>query len=669
MEATTNRLELLRKQLQEWNDAYYRGEALVPDATYDKAYQELKALEIEAGVSSDITQKVGSNTKSDQALSPHWSPMLSLYTEVDSSVEGFKRFYDRVTRELGKEQVELVAQIKLDGLGLNFQYEQGMLKRVLTRYDGEMGEDVTRNLALFCHDGILGVPTEIPLELGSLVEIRGEGIMSIAAFNKLNELLEENNKTPKVNPRNAAAGLMRTKKLPEEYHGLMQFIPYALHPGEDATLVFDTELSKIDYLRKLQFSGGVVHTVPTGETGHRAFTAYEEQRFRYPYEIDGVVFKVNKISDQDKLGWRSREPRWAIAQKFVPTMVQTVLEGIDIQVGRTGKVTPVARVKPVFVGGTTVSNVTLHNVFDLRRRNVRVGDTVSVNRAGDVIPEICYRPHTEKRPFYRPNFRMPKKCPLCGCGIIRPKGDSNYFCSGKGKCQEQVIYSLLHYVGRDCMAIKGIGEETIRNLVGHGLIKSPVDFYTLDKDDYINKGGIAPANWPKIEAELGESLGQKDWRFVAGLGIKLVGIGSAKRLCRNIPLKELPNKTVEELLKVPDIGEDTANSIYQYFRENGNDRVFNYYFWALGAEFESTYQPEATGKFAGKVFAFSGSFKSPSREELKTLVEQHGGTVGGSPGKSTSYFVVGESPTAHKVEKAKSLSIPVITVQEFLGMI
>ena len=664
-----SRIKELRAQILVWNEAYYKGEPTVPDATYDKAFQELKALEAAEGLTSGVTKSVGTNVKSDQTLFPHWAPMLSLYTEVDSSSEGFHRFYDRLKRELNTRDIDLVVQVKLDGLGLNFQYEQGKLKRVLTRYNGEDGEDVTRNLKLFSKDGYDGIPLEIPLELGDKVEIRGEGIMPIASFQRLNEILEASKKPPKANPRNAAAGLMRTKRLQEEFHGLMSFIPYALYPDKDASRFFNTEFDKITYLKTLPFTEGPVKTNMAGENGYNAYKAFEEQRFRYAYELDGVVFKVNDLKQQETLGWRSREPRWAIAQKFVPTMVETVLEAIDIQVGRTGKITPVARVRPVEVGGTVVSNVTLHNVFDLRRRNVRVGDTVVVNRAGDVIPEICYRPAIDKRPVYRPNFHMPKWCPLCGTGVVRPKGESNYFCTGNERCQEQIVFRILHYVSRDCMAINGIGEETIRNLVRNGLLKSPIDLYELGREDYVLKGGLAPANWPKIEKELSDSLSQKDWRFVAGLGIKQVGIGGAKRLCKHIPVEKLPEQTLEALLKVPDVGLDTATSILEHFKTNGNDRVFAYFFWSLGARFQSTYQPEPLGKLAGNVFAFSGTFKSPSREELKAKVEEQGGSVGGSPGKSTSFFVIGDDPTAHKVEKAHKLGIPVITVTELLGLL
>lgn len=663
------RYNALVSRIKDLNTFYYLGEPEVSDPEYDGLFMEMKSLEKKLGLSEEQSQSniVGhvQGTFLEEHL--HRKPMLSLQTEVDSSVLGFKNFDNRVRRELSipnNGELEYISEVKFDGIGLNLQYNKGILSFMLSRGDGAIGEDVTHAISVFGDY----IKTDISKYYPFDIEIRGEGIMTLSDFKDLNTTLEQLGQKLMANPRNAASGTVRTFDLEKIKNRKLVFFPYSI--GNDAGPgLGNTHSEVMANLFKFGFSqfldGGYVSSTFGNENDvapYNFFLKMQKERENLGIEIDGIVHKVNRLDYQEKLGFRSREPRWAVAQKFPPATKLTTLYAIETQIGRTGKLTPVGKVMPVQVGGTVVSSATLHNVFDLRRRNVRVGDIITIQRAGDVIPEIAYRIKDKPRLFYSPNFHFPKICPSCGSPVKRLKGEVDYYCTGKNICKEQIIGSILHFADKKHMNIQGLGEATIRYLVEAGVLKSYIDIYTLSKGAYDVQGNLGPLMADKLYAAIEASKNNYAWQFLSGLGIKEIGVTYSKLLCKLHTLEALAGLGWPTIVITTGLGPSASKNLVGYFKSDNNYKIFYAFLVMFGKKFRYTDQ---IVKKHNLQIVFTGSFKNHNRDQLKNLVESGGGKASSSVSSKTNYVVIGDSPTQHKVDKANSLNIPVITIDEF----
>ncbi|MCW5610609.1 MAG: NAD-dependent DNA ligase LigA [Rubrivivax sp.] len=634
----------------------------IPDAEYDRLFQELQALEAEfpALLTPDSpTQRVLGQVLPGLAPVRHAVPMLSIRTETDTTAAGALAFDARVRRELAlapdDPPVRYAVELKFDGLAINLRYERGVLVQAATRGDGETGEDVTHNIRTI---------GQIPLRLlgetaaPPLLEVRGEVYMRRDDFERLNERQREKGGRTFINPRNTAAGAVRQldnraladKKLSFFAYGLGDVQGWVQPPTHSATL---------DALAAFGLPVSAERAVVAGAEGLVAFHArIAAQRDALPFDIDGVVYKVDEIALQQRLGFVTREPRWAVAHKYPAQEQATRLNGIEIQVGRTGKLTPVAKLEPVFVGGTTVSNATLHNVFELRRKGVRIGDRVIVRRAGDVIPEVVGRV-PEARPHYVPNFRMPRQCPVCGSAIVREKGGIDHRCSGGLFCAAQRKQALLHFAGRRAMDIEGLGDKLVDQLVDGGLIRTLPELYKLGVAKLSALERMADKSAANLVAALEKSKATTLARFVYALGIRQVGETTAKDLARHFgSLDRLIAASEDELLQVRDVGPVVARSIRTFFDQPHNVEVVEQ-LRAVGVhwpEHEAALGPQP---LAGRTLVLTGTLPTLSRDEAKALIEAAGGRVAGSVSKKTDYVVAG-AEAGSKLDKARELGVAVL---------
>ena len=674
------RMKELKEKLLLYNEAYYKDEPVVSDEEYDKLFLELRELESRS-MQEKLTDYVNSAGISKDPYSKHGIPMLSLHTEIDSTINGVVSFLRKVTETINKFVggcVQVEAQLKMDGLGLNLQYQDGHLTKILTRNDGEFGEDVTQCLQLFRG----AIPENIQTSKQGLKEIRGEAMLSNTEFRKLNDFLESNSLATRSNPRNAVAGLVRTKD-PYRYPEVkLDFFPYSYGLTQDEYgngeqdfigFVKDNGFEVPDWFR----SAFLTHVSlfndpekPPESLGLYDFfksTMEDRRQGKLNYLVDGVVYKLERFEDQKQMGFRSREPRWAVAQKFPPTSRATKLMAVTFGIGRTGKITPVGQIYPTDIDGVMVSKATLHNVFDIRKRNVRIGDEVTIYRSGDTIPEIGYRSHKEKRPRYLPNIRIPYSCPFCNSHLMRGKGEVNYYCTND-YCEEKVIMQLRYFVSRDVMDIAGLGDETIEKLVRNKIVKRFTDIYTLEESDLV-ACDVPAANIPKMLVSIQLSLSNDDWRFLLGLGIRLVGTVTAKSICRAVELREVPNLTYEKLVTIDDVDTKTARYIVDYFKIEGRRKEFEFVFWYLGSGFKSS-KRMSDGKLKDKKIVFSGSFPNEFRRDfLEEIVEREDGKISKEVTKDTFLFVVGENPTKRKIDKVTQLGVRVVTPREFLQLL
>jgi DNA ligase (NAD+) len=654
----------LRALLHHHAHRYYVLDAPeIPDAEYDRLFQELQALEAEypALLAPDSpTQRVLGQVRPGLTPVRHAVPMLSIRTETDTSAAGALAFDARVRRELGltaeDPPVRYAAELKFDGLAVNLRYEQGVLVLAATRGDGETGEDVTHNIRT-----IGQVPLRLIGDAAALppvLEVRGEVYMRRDDFERLNERQREKGARTYINPRNTAAGAVRQldsreladKKLSFYAYGLGEVRGWAQPPTHSATL---------DALQALGLPVCAERAVVAGAEGLVAFHArIAARRDALPFDIDGVVYKVDEIALQQRLGYATREPRWAVAHKYPAQEQATRLEGIEIQVGRTGKLTPVARLEPVFVGGTTVSKATLHNLFELRRKGVRIGDRVIVRRAGDVIPEVVGRV-PEARPHYVPNFRMPRQCPVCGSAVVRERGGVDHRCTGGLFCAAQRKQALLHFAGRRAMDIEGLGDKLVDQLVDSGLIRTLPELYTLGVAKLSALDRMADKSAANLVAALEKSKATTLARFVYALGIRHVGETTAKDLARHFgSLDRLMAASLDELLQVRDVGPVVARSIRTFFDQPHNVEVVEQ-LRAAGVhwpEHEAALGPQP---LAGRTLVLTGTLPTLGREEAKALIEAAGGRVAGSVSRKTDYVVAG-AEAGSKLDKARELGVPVL---------
>ena len=670
------RMLALREQLHHHAHQYYVLDApQVPDAEYDRLFQELQALEAAHPdwlTPDSPTQRVGGKPLEQFASVRHAVPMLSIRTETDTGSSGAQAFDARIRRELeltdDAPAVQYVAEPKFDGLAINLRYEHGVLIQATTRGDGESGEDVTQNIRT-----IGQIPLRISGQVPDVLEVRGEVYMRRDDFEALNEgqrqriAAGEKGEKTFVNPRNAAAGAVRQLDPAIAARRPLSFFAYGI--GEVSStgqggVRFTTHR---ELLQALELWGFPVSDLVDIRQGASELISYHQRigntRDQLPFDIDGVVYKVNSLALQQRLGFVSREPRWAVAHKYPAQEQITTVLGIDVQVGRTGKLTPVAKLAPVFVGGVTVTNATLHNEDEARRKDVRVGDTVIVRRAGDVIPEVVgvvlptgVHPNQERGPI----FTMPHTCPVCGSAAVREEGEADYRCTGGLFCSAQRKQAILHFAQRRAVEVEGLGDKLVEQLVDTGTIHTLPDLYRLGLTALANLDRMADKSAQNMVAALEKSKHTTLPRFLFGLGIRHVGESTAKELARHFgTLDAIMNASADTLLQVNDVGPVVALSIRTFFDQPHNVEVVEQ-LRACGITWPEG-EPASTGPkpLAGKTFVITGTLPTLGRDAAKNLIEAAGGKVSGSVSKKTNYLLAG-SEAGSKLDKAQDLGVAVI---------
>lgn len=660
--AVAERVALLRETLDRHNHAYYVLDApTVPDAEYDRLFAELQALESahpELLSPDSPTQRVGGAALPELSPVRHAVPMLSIRTETDTTAQGVRNFDARVRNALGltpdDPAVEYLGELKFDGLAISLRYEQGALVRAATRGDGETGEDVTHNIRTI---------RQIPLKLNgpapAVIEIRGEIYMRRSDFEALNQFQRAAGEKTFVNPRNAAAGAVRQLDPRIAAHRRLSFFAYGI--GEQSG--FASSGTQAGLLTALTAFGVPVcehRVVSSGPEGLITFHArIEALRNDLPYDIDGVVYKVNRIDLQRELGFVSREPRWAVAHKYPAQEEVTELIDIEIQVGRTGALTPVARLRPVFVGGATITNATLHNEDEIRRKGLLIGDQVIVRRAGDVIPEVV-APIIERRNGNERPFVMPDNCPVCGSHVVRGEDEAISRCSGGLFCPAQRKQALLHFAGRRAVDIDGLGDKLIEQLVDAAIVRTPADLYRLGIVKLANLARMGEKSASNLLAAIDRSRHTTLARFIFALGIRNVGETTAKDLARHFgSLDALMEADETALQQVNDVGPVVARSIVEFFAEAHNREVIEQ-LRACGLRWDECKptQPRSQG-LAGRTLVLTGTLPTLSRDQAKALIESHGGKVSGSVSKKTDYVIAG-ADAGSKLAKAEELGVPVL---------
>lgn len=668
------RIAQLRDEIERHAHAYYVQDApTVPDAEYDRLFRELQALEAEHpefDTPDSPTRRVGGKILDGFQPVRHAVPMLSIRTETDI-YSGAQAFDFRVCKELELHEdatVEYSCELKFDGLAINLRYEHGVLKQAATRGDGETGEDVTQNIrTIHC----------IPLRLqgcdAPVLEVRGEVYMARRDFERYNEKQRALGLPTLVNPRNGAAGSIRQLDPALAARRPLSFYAYGLGDVQGWELPA-THSAVLDALGRMGMPVCDERAVVRGAQGlvdfHRRI---EATRDSLPFDIDGVVYKVNSLALQANLGFVTREPRWAVAHKFLAEEQLTVVNDIDIQVGRTGKLTPVAKLEPVFVGGTTVSNATLHNEDETKRKDVRIGDTVIVRRAGDVIPEVVgvvmnLRPANVSEPFDLFK-RLSGKCPVCDSAIMREEGEADWRCSGGLFCPAQRKQALLHFAGRRAMDIEGLGDKLVEQLVDGGIVHTPADLYTLGMGKLVDLERMGEKSALNLLEAIEKSKRTTLARFIYALGIRNVGEATAKDLARHFgKLERLMQADEAALQQVPDVGPIVAQSLLAFFAEPHNLEVVSA-LRTCGVEWaEHEAQAVRESHLSGKTFVLTGTLPTMSRDKAKELIEALGAKVSGSVSKKTDYVVAG-TEAGSKLEKALQLGVMVLDESGFMELI
>ena len=673
--AVAARVDWLRAALHRYDHAYYVLDApLVPDAEYDRLFRELQALEDTHPAlrcADSPTQRVGGAAMETLLPAVHAVPMLSIRTETDTTAGGVIAFDTRVRNALGRATgeapVRYQGELKFDGLAISLRYENGILVRAATRGDGETGEDVTHNIRT-----IRQIPLTLPAGAPAVLEVRGEIYMRRDAFEALNARARDAGDKTFVNPRNAAAGAVRQLDPRIAARRPLSFFAYGIGVLEGAPHP-ESQSGLLDWLATLGFPVCEHRVVCEGPAGLIDFHArIAALRDSLAYDIDGVVYKVDSIALQRELGFVTREPRWAVAHKYPAQEEITRLLDIDVQVGRTGALTPVARLAPVFVGGVTVTNATLHNQDEIDRKDVRVGDWVIVRRAGDVIPEVV-APVVERREGELPRFdllaRFPA-CPVCGSHVVRGEDEAVARCTGGLFCPAQRKQALLHFAGRRAMDIEGLGEKLVDQLVDAGIVKSTVDLYRLGVLALANLERMGEKSAQNLLAAIDKSRRTTLARFIYALGIRNVGEATARDLARHFgSMDAILAADAAALQAVPDVGPIVAASIVAFLSEPHNREVIEQ-LRAAGVEWEEGAPAAApAGPFAGKTFVLTGTLPGMTRDEAKARIEAAGGKVAGSVSKKTDYVVAG-AEAGSKLDKAQALGVAVIDedgLRELLG--
>lgn len=663
----------LRKQLAEHNHRYYvLDDPLVSDAEYDQLFAELVRLETEFPllVTPDSpSQRVGGAPLSAFASVRHAVPMLSLNNAfADDDIVAFDKRVREALR-LGEDEVAYACELKFDGLAISLRYEAGSLVQAVTRGDGQTGEDVTENIKT-----VRAIPRTLRGKAPSVLEVRGEVLLFRADFERLNDAQRATGDKVFINPRNAAAGSLRqldsrvTAKRPLRFfaygwgevgarpQGELEVAPQAQAGVPD----FDSHVAVLDWLRELGLPTGSHRERVRGAQGMLDFyRRVQALRAQLPYDIDGVVYKVDTLAAQRSLGFVSRAPRFAIAHKFPAEEATTELLDIEVQVGRTGAITPVARLKPVFVGGVTVTNATLHNQDEINRKDVRIGDTVVVRRAGDVIPEVVM-PILDKRPADARQFLMPTSCPVCGSAIERPEDETIWRCTGGLVCAAQRKQAIVHASQRRALDIEGLGDKLVDKLVELGRVKTLADLYTLTVDELAGMERLGEKSAQNLVEAINHTRQPPLGRFLFALGIRHVGESTARDLARHFgTLDKVVAASETDFLAVNDVGPVVAASLHRFFAEPHNRDVLD----ALRANgvqpAEENVVDRMAGPVAGKIFVLTGTLPTLSREQAGELIMTAGGKVTGSVSKKTHYVVAG-ADAGSKLAKAQDLGISIL---------
>lgn len=658
------RVNQLRDEINDHNYRYYvLDDPIISDAEFDALLQELQRIEAahpELITPDSPTQRVGGAPLKHFGEIRHAIAMLSLGNCFeDGDVVEFDR---RVREGLGVESVQYVAEPKLDGLSLSVRYEQGQLSTAATRGDGSVGENVTANAKTI---------RTIPLRLRGtdwpdILEVRGEVVIRKKDFARFNEDQQRVGAKMFANPRNAAAGSVRQLDSRITARRPLTFFPWGL--GECSASIASTHDEAMDCLGRWGFSVNTeMHTVQGIQEVLSYYRRLLEKRDSLPYEVDGVVYKVNDFSARDELGFTAKAPRWATAHKFPATEATTVVESIEASVGRTGAITPVANLKPVAIAGVVVKRATLHNQDEVDRKDVRCGDTVIVRRAGDVIPEVV-AVIVEKRPAQASPWHIPATCPVCGSAVERLDDQSAHFCTGGLYCPAQRKGAITHFASRTAMDIEGLGEKLVEQLVDQGLVSTVADLYTLNAEQLVALERMGEKSAENLLQAIAGSKKTTLARFLYALGINQVGEVMAKNLARYFgDLQPIMAADTETLLGVSDVGPVVAASIHGFFAEKHNREVIN----ALlhqGVHWSKEQRAQGQGPLANMTFVLTGNLGAMTREEAKEAIERRGGKVSGSVSKKTSYVVVGEA-AGSKLEKAKQLGVSLLTPDEFFKLV
>ncbi len=658
------KIEALRDKIRHHEYRYYAlDDPEVSDAEFDQLMNQLKKVETEhpALITPDSpTQRVGGQPREGVVKAPHSSPMLSL--DNTYNVDEL-RDWDRRVHELSGRQdkdIDYVCELKLDGMSLALIYENGKLVRGITRGDGTVGEDVTLNVRT-----VRSIPLSISKEklkasgIPLDFEVRGEMLMPTAAFKRMNEQREEKGLSLFANPRNATAGTVRQLDASITAERRLDYFSYMLL--KDGRTYFDRHWKTLDALDAAGFK--VNSSRKLAKDFDEVWKFIEQQQTRrekLPYEIDGIVVKVDRTSLQDELGYTGKAPRWAIAYKYAARSGITQIEDILVQVGRTGKLTPVAALKPVPIGGTTVSRATLHNMDEIERLGVKIGDWVEVERGGDVIPKVTRVVEGKQHPRGHKSFHMPEKCPVCGTHVVRSEGEVDYRCVN-ANCPAKLRETILHFASRGVMNIEGMGEVLVNQLTERGLVKNVADIYKLTKDNLLSLERMGDKSAQNVLDEIEASKKLPLERVIYGLGIRMVGERTAQFLAEHFgSMDELMNASEEELQNVTEVGPRIANSIVEFFREPSNRKLIER---LRDAKLTFAGKKKERGtKLAGKAFVLTGTLTRP-RDVVKKLLEDAGGRVSGSVSKKTDYVVAG-TDAGSKLDKANELGVRVISEKE-----
>jgi len=661
--AIEKKIESLRDKIRHHEYRYYvLDDPEVSDADFDKLMNELKALEKEHPelITPDSpTQRVGGKPREGFVKVKHSSPMLSLdnaYSEAE-----LRDWERRVHQLSGRSDVEYMCELKLDGMSLALRYKGGHLERGITRGDGNEGEDVTANVRT-----ARSIPLSVPKEklkkagIPEDFETRGEMLMPVAAFRKLNEEREKQGLATFANPRNFTAGTVRQLEPSITAQRRLDYFPYMLL--QNGRTYFDRHSKTMDALEAAGFKVNPHRKLAKNlEEVWKFIQGWEEKRDSLPYEIDGIVIKVDRTGLQQELGFTGKAPRWAIAYKYAARGAVTQIEDIVPQVGRTGKLTPVAWLKPVPIGGTTVSRATLHNMDFIDDLGVKIGDWVEVERGGDVIPKVVKVVEDKDHPRGHKQFHMPEHCPVCGGNVVRTEGEADHRCVN-ANCPAKLQGTILHFASRHVMDIDGLGEALVTQLTERGMVKNIADLYRLTKDDLLTLERMGDKSAENVLGEIEESKKLPLERVIYGLGIRFVGERTAQFLAEHFgSLDAIMKAGAEELQEVNEVGPRIAESIAEFFSDEHNRKLVND---LRKAGLTLTGQKKEKGtKLTGKTFVLTGTLERHSRDEAKKLIEDAGGRVSGSVSKKTDYVVAG-SEAGSKLDKAKELGVAVIGEEE-----
>ncbi len=656
------RVRALRAEIERHNHAYYVLDApTVPDAEYDRLFRELQDIEAahpELLAADSPSQRVGGRPLAEFAPVRHAVPMLSIRSETDTTASGAHSFDARVRRALalgeGAPPVEYAAELKFDGLAINLRYEEGLLVRAATRGDGETGEDVTQNVRT-----IRRIPLRLQGAAPELLEVRGEVFMNRPDFERYNMRQRALGKPTLVNPRNGAAGSVRQLDPAVAAERPLSFYAYGI--GE--TIGWRMPATHGAILQALANSGMPVcehRAITAGGDGLAAFHArILALRDALPFDIDGVVYKVNSLALQEQLGFVSREPRWAVAHKYPAHEEMTTVLDIEVQVGRTGAITPVARLRPVFVGGVTVTNATLHNEDEVRRKDVRIGDTVIVRRAGDVIPEVVAAVK-DRRSGSERAFVMPQRCPVCGSGVTRLPDEAVARCTGGLYCPAQRKQAIRHFASRRALDIEGLGEKLVEQLVDRGALRNVADVFRLDAATLAGLDRMGEKSARKVVDAIEKAKDTTLARLIYALGIRNVGEATAKELARHFgSLDALMATNLDALQRVNDVGPVVAESIVGFFAEPHNREVLCSLERAGVHGRAEMPPPVAASAIAGRTFVLTGTLPGLARDEATSLIEARGGKISSSVSGKIDYVVAGAEAGA-KLDKARALGVTII---------